>query len=228
VTRQLITRNGVLLVFLTFRTLVAQQPTGFVHGTVLDPAGAIFVGIEVEVKSRDHACMTTSNQEGKFNSQLPPGRYNVAVTAQGLMPYRRATVNVGPSSHVFLKLRPVLRTAPISILTVGPDKPNLPPDPKIGYQEQAVGNGDVLVQYTSSSMKDGRIIFRGPHLALTIDELAVYADEMTCSNPIRTCTASGAVIVDLNAEELEGTILEIDVWSRKFVLTRELKVSRTF
>jgi len=228
VTGQLTTRNGALLAFLTFRTLTAQQPTGFVHGMVLDPAGAVFVGIEIEVASRDHACKTTSNQQGKFNCQLPPGRYNVSATGRRLMPYRRATVNVEPSSHVFLKLRPVLRAAPLHILDVGPNKLNLPPDPTIGYEEQAVGNGDVLVQYTSSTKKDGQIIFRRPHLTLTIDALAVYADEITCSNPIRACTARGALIADLGEEQLEGTMLEIDVSSRKFVLTRDPNVARTF
>lgn len=220
--------NGSILAFLTAGALTAQMPSGFIHGTVIDPAGAVIFGLQIEISSGDFACRPTLNPEGKFNCQLPAGRYRVSVTGQGVMPYRRATVNLEASSHVFLKLRPVLRAAPIHILYVGPVKPNLPPDPKIGYEEQAVGDGDVLVQYTSSSTKDGRILFGGPQLALTIDALAVYADEMNCSNPIRTCTVTGAVTMDLGAEQLQGEMLELDVASRKFVLTRDPKVARTF
>jgi len=229
VTKKILTEGAVLCLLTVglIGDLTAQQQVGFIHGTVLDPAGAVLVGLDVEVSSPEHVCKTTSNNEGKFNCQLPPGRYRVVVSGQGLMPYRRATVNVAPSAHVFLKLRPVLRAAPIGVDSVPPAVFDFP-DPKISYEEQTVGNTDVLLQYASSAERGGQITFTGPHLVLTIDAITVHADEMTCSNPIRTCRAKGSVIAEVGQEELSGTGLELDVSTRKFVLTRDPNVVRTF
>jgi carboxypeptidase family protein len=213
-------RTYICVVFLAATTSVAQDRPGFIHGTLLDPAGAVFVGVGVEVSSQEHACKTTSNVEGKFNCQLPPGGYNVSATAQGLMPYRRATVNLKPSAHVFLKLRPVLRRALPSVEL---------PDPQIGYEEQLVsGSAEVLVRYHAVEKREGQITFHGPYLMLTIDALAIYADEMTCTNPILTCTAKGSVIAELGEEQIEGTTVELDLLSRKLVLTRNAEVVKTF
>jgi len=223
---------GVLLS--TAMLLPGQQPVGFVHGTVVDPAGAVFIGMVIEVSSQEHSCKSKSNQEGKFNCQLPAGRYNVVVSDENILPYRRATVNLQPSAHVFLILRPILGGAPISIDTVFPDGDPPPvamtfPDPKIGYEEQFIsGSADVLVRYSSTTKREGQVAFRGPHLMLTMDALTIYAEELSCSNPIRTCSGKGSVIVELGQERLEGVALDIDLFTRKLVLTRDANVTRTF
>ena len=63
---------------------------------------------------------------------------------------------------------------------------------------------------------------------LTIHALAIYTDEMTCTNPIRTCTAKGSVVAELGEEQIEGRSVELDLSSRRLVLTRNAEVVKTF
>lgn len=216
-------------VFTITAVMSAQERLGFIHGTVVDPSDAVIVGARVEVSSGEQKCETTSNAEGKFNCQLPPGRYRIIATDPRFFPYRRATVNLEVLAHASLKLRTVPGpTRGISVPHSGDDILGDATSP-VSYQEQAIqGNADVVVRYHGSEEKEGKIIFRGPYLMLTVDTLAVYADEMTCSNPIRSCTARGSVIAEVGAERLEGTVLDLDLSTRKFVLTRDANVVRAF
>ena len=134
-----------------------QQPTTVLHGTIFDPAGALLPAIAVEVSSAEHTCNTDTGATGKFTCQLPPGRYRISIASQGLMPYRRASVNLQASSHVFLNLRPVLRGIPIGVDGVGSFQTALQ-DPKISYEEQPIGaDADVLIQYSSSNRRGNEV-----------------------------------------------------------------------
>jgi hypothetical protein len=201
------------------------------HGLVLDPAGAVFVGIDVAVTSQEQSCRAKTGAHGEFNCALAPGRYNVVVSAGFLVPYRRAMVEVRPSSHVFLKLRPVLGSAPhvLSVPPVDPEELRRRfPDPQINYEEQEVAGADVIFQYASSVRRESQIRFSGPHLSLTADALSFYADELSCSDPIKICTGTGSVRVDAGEEQLEGTSVVIDLSARRFELSRDPVVTRTY
>ena len=134
------------------------------------------------------------------------------------MPYKRASVAIVPNAHIFLTLRPLIRGSLVAGL----------PDPQIGYEELMVGDADVVVQYTSSTTTERGIAFRGPNLIVTADKFAVYADALSCSNPIRTCVGKGNVIVEEGEERIEGNTIDLDLSSRKFVVNRDATVAGTF
>jgi hypothetical protein len=213
------------IIFFAATVLVAQDSPGFIHGTVTDIHGYVIPEARVEVSSPDHECRTASNAEGRFNCELPPGVYDIIATGRSFLQYRRASVTLQAKAHVFLKLRTV--PAPLAIFSV-PPATQAPSGPKIDYRTQKVGSADVLVRYGSLTENGGQITFRGPYLMLTMDTLAVYADELSCSDPIRTCTAKGSVIAELGQEQLDGAALDLDLSSRKLVLTRDANVVRTF
>ena len=63
---------------------------------------------------------------------------------------------------------------------------------------------------------------------LTIESLTVYADQMICTNPLRTCAATGKVTAEVNGERIEGTKVEVDLVSRKLNLVRNAEIDRAF
>jgi len=209
--------------------LPAQERGGFIHGTIVDPFGAVIVDARVEVASAEHKCETKSNVEGKFNCQLPPGRYRVTAIDPRFFSYRRATVILEASVHTFITVRTV--PGPTRGASVPESKDDIVGDraSPVDYLEQAVnGDSDVAVRYHGAEMREERIIFRGPYLMLTMDAFAIYSDEMTCSNPIRTCTAKGSVIAEIGQERLEGATVDVDLLTRKLVLGPDARVVRAF
>jgi hypothetical protein len=183
--------------------MLAQERQGVVRGIVLDPHDAVVVGARVEVIAGEHRCATASNGRGEFRCELPPGKYSILASDFSIRPYRRATFNLEVSKEVFVKLRTVPGSA--IALTVGPDGVRdvlLDPVGPVRYEESAIDGFDVLVRYGASESQDSVITFHGPYLMLSTGALAVYADHISCSEPIRTCTATGSVRAELGIEEL--------------------------
>jgi hypothetical protein len=83
--------TGSVLLFLASLFLLssfagAQEVTGSIVGTVLDPNGAAVSGATVTAKDLDRGTVltTTTNDDGAFNiSGVPVGRYEVKVVAKG-------------------------------------------------------------------------------------------------------------------------------------------------
>src|SRR3989442_15982710 len=76
---------ALIIMSLAPAILAAQQPTGGIEGTVSDPQGAVVPG--AMVTAREVATNLTrsvkSGDDGHYRiSQLPPGNYEVKVTAQ--------------------------------------------------------------------------------------------------------------------------------------------------
>ena len=205
-------------------TLTAQQQLGFVHGTIVDPRGAVIPGARVNVSAKEGTCETRSDVAGKFNCQLPPGRYSVVATSTGFFPYRRAAIDLKASAHVFLKLHTV--PGPMRGISVGTPFPE-EPDPTT-YEDHTVAGADIGIRYSSVENKEAETIFHGPYLMLTIDTFSIYAEEISCSTAMRTCTAKGAVTAEVGAEALQGTQAVIDLMNRQVTVTREPLVIRTF
>jgi hypothetical protein len=194
--------------------------TGQIHGRVIDNWGVI-PGFNIEVVSGDNKCDVVSNGSGEFDCELPKGRYRVVAPIGNYMPYRTATIDIPAGAHRLLIIRPVVR---------GPTKYG-PEDPALKYKERAVPGGggtDVLVRFQSVTRGDQSVVFRGPYLMLSVDTLAIYADEIKCAADFSTCTAVGLVSVDLNDETFEGKSLDLNLQNRRFVLTKDAQLGRTF
>jgi hypothetical protein len=60
-----------------------------VRGTVTDPLGAVIQGVEVTFNSKQPTRSTTTNASGKYEIDLPLGRYTMKAERRGFRTYRR-------------------------------------------------------------------------------------------------------------------------------------------
>src|SRR5580658_7396779 len=85
----------------------AQSSSGTVHGSVLDPSGAVIAGAAVTIENpvSHYSRSTTSDSQGKFEfDNLPYNNYHLsaAATASG---FKVATEDIDVRSAVPLELR---------------------------------------------------------------------------------------------------------------------------
>src|SRR5690348_11793253 len=76
----------------------AQGDRGNITGTVVDPAGAVIANITVEAKNVDSGGRyeTVTTDTGNYTiSELPPGSYELKITASGFKTLIRGPLEVG-------------------------------------------------------------------------------------------------------------------------------------
>ncbi|MFY9558955.1 MAG: carboxypeptidase regulatory-like domain-containing protein [Terriglobales bacterium] len=81
----------VFLMALFSATLLHAQDTASVTGTVLDSSGASVANAQVTVSAADRGInrTTTTNSDGAYSvAALPPGSYDISVSAQGFKKYQ--------------------------------------------------------------------------------------------------------------------------------------------
>ena len=86
-----------LCMFALASTMFGQAGTGTITGTVVDPAGAVVTGANVEVKNSQTGVIypTVSTSTGNFSvNQLPPGTYELNVTVPGFKKYIHTNLTV--------------------------------------------------------------------------------------------------------------------------------------
>ncbi len=104
--------GGVLFLFVLIFGLVplaAQETTGSIGGSVVDATGAVIPNAQIEVTGTTVTTATKTNTDAGGTylvSQLPPGTYDVTVTAQGFTVTKKTAVPVvlGRNSRVDFKL----------------------------------------------------------------------------------------------------------------------------
>src|SRR5215217_8556344 len=77
---------AALLLLLLTANLLGQGTTGQIAGTVTDPNGAVVAGATVKATNiaTNDSRETTTDGDGIYGFQLlPPGRYQIEITAQG-------------------------------------------------------------------------------------------------------------------------------------------------
>src|SRR5579863_2308620 len=105
-------RYSVWLVFaiLASVSVLAQQITGTIHGTITDPSGAVVSNVAVTATQVETglARATTTDRNGNYLLiELPIGHYRLDVTAKGFEQYRRQgiTLDVNESATVPIRLQ---------------------------------------------------------------------------------------------------------------------------
>lgn len=91
-------------------SLLAQQITGNIHGTITDPSGAVVSNIAVtatQVETGFTRTATTDRNGNYLLIELPIGHYRLEVTAKGFEQYRRQgiTLDVNESATVPIRLQ---------------------------------------------------------------------------------------------------------------------------
>lgn len=97
-------RQSIILILLCGLTAAAQNITGVILGTVTDMSGGVITGASVTITSlaTNQTTVVTSGADGSFQAPLlPPGNYQVRVTAPGF----KVSVRDGVILRVEDKLR---------------------------------------------------------------------------------------------------------------------------
>ncbi|HUM06698.1 MAG TPA: carboxypeptidase regulatory-like domain-containing protein [Terriglobales bacterium] len=111
----------VFLLGLFSATLLRAQDTASVTGTVRDASGATVAGAKVTVAAEDRGITreTTTNSEGEYSvPALPPGSYNITVTAQGFKKFTATSVvlRVAQKARVDVSLEVGATTTEVTVL----------------------------------------------------------------------------------------------------------------
>jgi hypothetical protein len=78
----------IFLPLLLASSVLAQNSTGSLHGTVMDPSGAIIPGASVVLSGNGKTVSTTSGGAGSYHFDgLAPGHYSVNTTIEGFTPF---------------------------------------------------------------------------------------------------------------------------------------------
>jgi len=83
------------LIFALAAGAFGQETTGSIQGTVKDPNGAVIPNASVSAVGTQRTLTSTTNDGGEYVfTNLPPGIYNIEVSATGFGPLRREAVPV--------------------------------------------------------------------------------------------------------------------------------------
>lgn len=198
----------------------APNQMAWLHGKGLDMHGAAIPGVRLSVSSAGQEFTFVSDTEGRFNCNLPTGIYTVVATGANILPYRRATLNLQAAQHKYVVIRPVFHA---------PSDQESIRDPEIRYRALGLANGEeAIIRYSASTKQADTIVFHGNDLMLTLGYMAIYARELSCSTPVRLCTARGGVMAEIENEQMQGESVTVDLVGRTIVLTRNPRVTKHF
>jgi hypothetical protein len=102
---------STLLVVMTAATVSAQTSGGAIRGTVFDPSGATVPGADIVIEevSTSVNWRLISSSAGLYNApNLPVGRYNVTVKAEGFSTSERTNIDVRVGSESIINVQLVL------------------------------------------------------------------------------------------------------------------------
>ncbi|MEK6321386.1 MAG: carboxypeptidase regulatory-like domain-containing protein [Acidobacteriota bacterium] len=98
---------ALIMMSLAPAILAAQQPTGAIEGTLTDPQGAVVPGATVTARNATGFTRTVnSGDDGRYRiAQLPPGTYEVKVTAQNFKSSVAPDIKVDVGQNVPLDVK---------------------------------------------------------------------------------------------------------------------------
>jgi hypothetical protein len=93
----------------------AAEAMGLLTGTVSDPSGAKITRADVRVQNGLLQRDTSTDDTGRFSLSLPPGGYEVDITAEGFRPYSTNVVLTGRTGHAHIEAAMVIAAPPEEI-----------------------------------------------------------------------------------------------------------------
>src|SRR4030095_7359503 len=121
---KLVSLLAITLILVFAGLTKAQVTTGTISGTVIDPNGAVVPGANVKATNLDTNALKelSSDSDGRFAfTLLPPGRYQVEITAHGFQNYQAETiVNITQTTIVNAQLNVSGTAANVEIAAEAP------------------------------------------------------------------------------------------------------------
>jgi hypothetical protein len=118
---------GFCLVLLTMglQPVVAQETTGTITGTVVDPSGAVIQGATVTAKDVDRGTTLTTqtNETGAFNlTRVPIGNYVVTASAKGFgtANYPKFTLELNQTARLNFQMKVGQSTEVVDVIGIVP------------------------------------------------------------------------------------------------------------
>ena len=143
-----------LLALLSLRAL-SQTETGTIIGTVTDPSGAMVTGATISVTNTDTGAKrsTTTSGAGTYTvAGLPPGPYEVTVSASGFAEFKqKVTVTVASQTPVSSKL--MLAAAGVTVEVTG----------AMGGVQVETQSSEVSTMVTSEQVSELPSLTRNPY-----------------------------------------------------------------
>ena len=159
-----------------------QAQPASVTGIVVDPFGALIPHATIDVHpAAGNEIKTTTDDNGQFRLNLPPGRYTVTATQTGFVAQDRQLDVTAQSHHIAFTLKV--------------DVPGLPPHTDLTENLPIPGSSSpVQIIYGDAADRresDTWLLFTGHHahtdaIILTYKNLTVWADQVRVrKNPLR-------------------------------------------
>ncbi|HEY2393185.1 MAG TPA: carboxypeptidase-like regulatory domain-containing protein, partial [Candidatus Angelobacter sp.] len=99
-------------------SLVAQAPTGRLHGQITDQTGAVIPAASITVKNSSGLVLSaTSDGAGAYDvKNLPAGTYTVSVTAKGFAPTKQEiTIAAGQNKNADIPMEILVKEEDIQV-----------------------------------------------------------------------------------------------------------------
>ena len=116
----------VLTCSLTVTPTFAQE-SGRVSGVIVDPNNAVVVRGRVTVGNEKRKYIAYSDDNGRFQFDIPGGSYNLSVESAGFLRYVNEEIKVTQGSKDDLTVSLTIDPTPVCILTVESGAPWLEP-----------------------------------------------------------------------------------------------------
>jgi hypothetical protein len=156
--------------------MLAQSPTGTLHGTVSDPTGAVIPNAKITVTGLDGVTSTVqSGADGNYRfSRLIPGSYTVDVSAEGFNLDEPLTVKVGAE-------KPNVKNISLTIAV---------------EQQQVTVTGEKIGVDTSPDNNAGAIVIKGKDLDALSDDPDQLQDELNALAGPSAGPSGGQIYID--------------------------------
>ena len=190
---------GVFIFIWSAAQLRAQTGTASLRGRVTDPSGAIVPGASLKLTAQSGGThMATASAESGYEfKNLPPGEYEIEVTASGFAPYTKDAVEVNPGQSLVLNIS----------LSVAAQK------------QQVTVSGEALALDTASSNNASAVVLTQKELdALPDDPDELQADLQALAGPGAGPNGGQMYIDGFTAGQLppKSSIREIRINSNPF------------
>lgn len=136
-----------LVSLLVSSSAIAQEATGALYGTVLDPAGKVLPGVSVGLQGLGESRTQLSDKLGKFRFKgLDPGRYDLSALLEGFGILEQPDISIRAGRSTTLELKMIGAVA--EVITVTSESPLL--------DERKLSLGTVVDQVNLESIPTAR------------------------------------------------------------------------